>query len=81
MSAVEQKPVNMTRTYITLAVVVWVIAVAVLYSQGWFSQMGSGYQMEGNKAGTEQGIDREKENAEAVPATQSTTSPVATPTN
>ena len=48
MSVVEQKPMKMTRTYITLAVVLVLIAAALAYSQGWFNWSSSSDEMESN---------------------------------
>jgi hypothetical protein len=79
MSVVEQKPMNMTRTYITLAVVVVLIAAAMAYSQGWFNRLSSSYETDNNRVSTEQTVDQKAEMG-AAPITQPTTSPTATPT-
>jgi hypothetical protein len=78
MSVVEQKPMNMTRTYITLAVVVLLIAAALGYSQGWFNRLSSSYEIDSNRVGTEQTVDQNAELG-AAPITQPTTSPTTTP--
>lgn len=80
MSVVEQKPMNMTRTYTTLAVVVLLIATALAYSQGWFNRSSSSYEMDSNRGSEEQAVDQQAEMG-AAPVTQPTTGPAATPTN
>jgi hypothetical protein len=79
MSVVEQKPMNMTRTYVTLAVVVLLIAAALGYSQGWFNRLSSSYEMDSNRVSTEQTVDQKAEMG-AAPIAQQTTSPATTPT-
>ena len=79
MSVVEQTPLNTSRTYLTLAVVVVLCAAGLAYSQGWFNWSSSGQEIEGNNVGTEQTIDQQNINENAVPVAQKTTDPAATP--
>ena len=55
MSVVEQKP--MSRTSITIVVVILLCAAGLVYSQGWFGWSSPGMEMESNKVGTDQTID------------------------
>ena len=62
--SIEEK-VPMSRTSITIVVVVLLCAAGFVYSQGWFNWSNSGYEMESNKVGTEQTIDQEKTKVDA----------------
>ena len=79
MSVVEQKPMNMTRTYITLAVVVVLIAAAMAYSQGWFNRLSSSYETDSNRVSTEQTVDQKAEMG-AMPDHATNNESAATPT-
>jgi hypothetical protein len=80
MSVVEQKPMKMSRTYITIAVVILLIAAALAYSRGWLSWSSSSYESEGNSAVTEQTMDQEKATADATPVTPPMSDPATAPT-
>ena len=77
--SVEEK-VPMSRTSITIGVVVLLCVAGFAYSQGWLNWSSSSYEMESNKVGTEQRIDQEKMKDDAAPVTQQTKESAATPT-
>ena len=56
--SIEEK-VPMSRTSITIVVVVLLCAAGFAYSQGWFNWSSSGCELESNKVCTEQSIDQE----------------------
>jgi hypothetical protein len=78
MSIVKQEP--MSRTSITIVVVVLLCAAGFAYSQGWFNWSSSSYEMENNQVGTDQRIDPEKTNEDVAHVTQQTKEPAATRT-
>ena len=57
--SVEEK-VPMSRTSITIGVVVLLCVAGFAYSQGWLNWSNSSYETESDKVGTEQTIDQEK---------------------
>jgi hypothetical protein len=78
MSMNEQGSTN--RTYITIVVVVVLIAAALAYSEGWFNWASANDVMDGNNVRTDQRIDQEKVNEDAVRLTKETTKPTDTVT-
>jgi hypothetical protein len=78
MSIVKQEP--MSRTSITIVVVVLLCAAGFAYSQGWFNWSSSSYEMESNAVGTDQRIDPDKTNEDVTHVTQQANEPVATTT-
>jgi hypothetical protein len=77
--SIEEK-VPMSRTSITIVVLVLLCAAGFAYSQGWFNWSNSRYETESSEVGTEQTIDEEKMKDAAAPVTQQTTESAATPT-
>ena len=75
--SIEEK-VPMSRTSITIVVIVLLCAAGFVYSQGWFNWSNSSYEMESDKVGTEQTIDQEKTKEDAAHVTQQTNEPAAT---
>lgn len=78
MSIEEKAPMN--RTSITIVVVVVLSAAALAYSQGWFNWASSNDGMESNTVRTDQKIDQEKMNEDAVRLTKETAKPADTVT-
>jgi hypothetical protein len=77
--SVEEK-VPMSRTSITMVVLVLLCVAGFAYSQGWLNWSNSSYEMESEKTGTEQTIDQENMKNDATPAKQQTNESAATPT-
>jgi hypothetical protein len=77
--SVEEK-VPMSRTSITMVVVVLLCVAGFAYSQGWLYWSNSSYETESDKVGTEQTINQEKMQDHAAPVTQQTKDSAATPT-
>ena len=86
MSNKEQLPMNgreqlpMSRTTITIVVVLLLCAAGLAYSQGWFNWSSSSYEMESNKVGATQTIDQENTKADTVNVSQKTEEPAKTAT-
>ena len=78
MSITEQGPIN--RTSITIVVVVLLFVAWLAYGQGWFNRSGSSYETESNAVRTDQRIDQEKMNEDAVRLTKETAKPAGTVT-
>jgi hypothetical protein len=75
--SVEEK-VPMSRTSITMVVVVLLCVAGFAYSQGWLNWSSSSYETESEKVGTEQRIDQEKMQDGAAPVAQQTNESAAT---
>jgi hypothetical protein len=78
MSIVKQEP--MSRTSITIVVVVLLCAAGFAYSQGWFNWSSSSNKLENNQVITDQRIDPVKTNENVPHVTQQTNEPAATRT-
>jgi hypothetical protein len=75
--SIEEK-VPMSRTSITIVVVVLLCAAGFVYSQGWLNWSSSGYELESGKVSTDQTIDQEETKVDAARVTQQTKEPAAT---
>jgi len=75
--SIEEK-VPMSRTSITIVVVVLLCAAGFVYSQGWFNWSNSSYEVESDTVSTGQTIDQEKTKVDAARVTQQTKEPAAT---
>ena len=75
--SIEEK-VPMSRTSITIVVVVLLCAAGFAYSQGWFNWSNSSYEVESDTVSTDQTIDQEKTKVDAVRVMQQTNEPAAT---
>ena len=75
--SIEEK-VPMSRTSITIVVVVLLCAAGFAYSQGWFNWSSSGYELESNTVSTDQTIDPENTKDGCCAVTQQTNEPAAT---
>ena len=78
MSIDEQ--VSGNRTSITIVVVVLLTAAGLAYSQGWFNWSRSNDGVESNSVRTDQRIDQEKTNEDAVRLTKEPAKPADTVT-
>jgi len=78
MSIKEQLHTN--RTSITIAVVILLCAAGLAYSQGWFNGSSSSHEMESNEVSTNQMLDQDKSNADAVQVANETMQPADTAT-
>ena len=74
----QQAP--MSRTSITIVVLVLLCAAGFAYSQGWFDWSNSSYETGSNEVGNQQRIDQENVNDDAAPLTQPAKEPVTPPT-
>jgi hypothetical protein len=70
MSIEKREPTN--RTSITIVVVVVLVVAALAYSQGWFNRASTNDGTESNNVRTDQRIDQEKTNEDAVRLTKET---------
>ena len=75
--SIEEK-VPMSRTSITIVVVVLLCAAGFVYSQGWFNWSSSGYELESDKVSTDQTIDQEKTKVDAAASLNKPNEPAAT---
>jgi hypothetical protein len=75
--SIEEK-VPMSRTSITIVVVVLLCAAGFAYSQGWFNWSNSSYERQSDKVSTGQTIDQEETKVDAARVTQQTKEPAAT---
>jgi cell division protein FtsL len=75
--SIEEK-VPMSRTSITIVVVILLCAAGFVYSQGWFNWSSSSYEVESDTVSTDQIIDQEKTKVDAAHVTQQTKEPAAT---
>jgi hypothetical protein len=66
----------MDRKSITVVVVVLLCAAGFAYSQGWFDWSRPGAETQSNTVSTDQALDQDKTNVDAMPVTQETQKPV-----